>query len=486
MSRGKSIDDLIRTLSNLSLGGDVDSDDLNGSIIEKSTNFDCVQIMTIHASKGLQFPVVIAVCGFKSRKQNQDVYQVHLTDDFGETKKVLMYDKQPQVNDEEIAELKRLYYVAYTRPQFILMLPFYQKFGEKFLTNSFIEYITNNKDEYRIIQDNGESFSNLRKESRKILEPTKNVEINDNQSDQTVNIKKLIKTSNSKKINKHSYSSLSHSLVEVIDVDEEDKEGIIENGLSMFDKLSLTTNGNYDPNQSPLIFPIDYPKGPKLGTALHEIFEGLDFKNSFDNLINKIHRCFKKQGINPKDEWITTTKQMVNEVLNASLPVIHGSNKTTDYIKLNEISLNNKLDEVEFNFNLLMTKLKNYCNGFVDLIFKHGDYYSIVDWKSDRLNEEFTSYSDPVSLKNHVDECYSIQRVLYSYCLIKWLQQSMPNLSLEEIFNNHFGGVYYIFLRGCNQNTSNGVYCQTWKSWDDLENSFREIVKYKVGGIKHD
>ena len=133
-----------------------------------------------------------------------------------------------------------------------------------------------------------------------------------------------------------------------------------------------------------------------------------------------------------------------------------------------------------------MTKLKNYCNGFVDLIFKNGDYYSIVDWKSDRLNEDFVSYSDPVNLKQHVDECYSIQRVLYSYCLINWLKQSMPNKSHEQIFNEHFGGVYYIFLRGCNENTSNGVYAQTWNSWDDLEQSFKEIVKYKVGGINHD
>ncbi|MBO5982977.1 MAG: hypothetical protein J6Q06_03820, partial [Clostridia bacterium] len=114
----------------------------------------------------------------------------------------------------------------------------------------------------------------------------------------------------SKKINKHSYSSLSHSAVEVIDIDEEDKEGIIENGLSMFDKLSIMTIGDYNHLLDPLTFPIDYPKGPKLGTALHEIFEGLDFQNSSDNLVSKIKRCFKKLGINPKEEWIITTKEI--------------------------------------------------------------------------------------------------------------------------------------------------------------------------------
>ena len=71
----KTFDDLIRSLSNLSKGGDYEGDDQNGTIVEKSTNFDCVQIMTIHASKGLQFPVVIAPCGFKKPNRNGKVFK---------------------------------------------------------------------------------------------------------------------------------------------------------------------------------------------------------------------------------------------------------------------------------------------------------------------------------------------------------------------------------------------------------------------------
>ena len=254
----------------------------------------------------------------------------------------------------------------------------------------------------------------------------------------------------------------------------------------MFDKNSKMINGNYDETLLPIDLPNDYPKGPKLGTALHEIFEGLDFVNSSVNLTNKIKRCFRKQGIELKEEWITSTINIVTTVLESKLPIVYGSKVVNEFITLKDITIDNKLDEVEFNFNLIMTKLKNYCNGFVDMIFKHGDYYSIVDWKSDRLNEEFTSYSNPTILKSHVDECYSIQRVLYSYCLINWLKQSMPNKTHEQIFNEHFGGVYYIFLRGCNINTSNGIYVQTWDSWNDLKQAFEEIVKYKVGGVKHD
>lgn len=113
----------------------------------------------------------------------------------------------------------------------------------------------------------------------------------------------------------------------------------------------------------------------------------------------------------------------------------------------------------------------------MDLLFKRGDFYSILDWKSDTLNDDFTSYSDKNELKKRVDDYYSVQRVLYSYCLIKWLKQFYKNKTEEEIFNNHFGGIYYVFLRGANENTSNGVYIQTWESWKVLENEFNNILK---------
>ena len=137
---------------------------------------------------------------------------------------------------------------------------------------------------------------------------------------------------------------------------------------------------------------------------------------------------------------------------------------------------------MEFNYNILDRKLRHYCNGFVDLIFKNGDYYSIVDWKSDTLNEDFEAYNKVDSLAKHVNDCYSIQRVLYSYCLIKWIKMHNNHLTEQEIFEKHFGGVYYIFIRGCNSNTGNGVYCQTWDSYEDLKTSYDEIMKKKIRG----
>ena len=43
--------------------------------------------------------------------------------------------------------------------------------------------------------------------------------------------------------------------------------------------------------------------------------------------------------------------------------------------------------------------------------------------------------------------------------LIKFVGKA-KDLTEEEVFQKHFGGIYYIFLRGCIKDTSNGIYAQ--------------------------
>ena len=483
LSKSKTLEELINNLTNLSKNGDFEGEDQNGTIIEKSTNFDCVQIMTIHASKGLQFPVVIGVCGFKQPFKGAKTYKCHKKDENNNDQQILVFDRTNDVAEEETAEWKRLFYVAYTRPQFLLILPLYNSYGDKFLETSIKDYMENNKGSYKIIYSNKDNYTKLRNKTSEILS-NYNKTSND-QEERIVQdqiLKDLIKENYNKIIQKHSYSSLSH-----IDKKQEDyevnKEGLIEEGLSMFDKLARPINLNYDKEIETLELSLDYPKGAKIGTALHEILAETDFEHYDRNIDNRIKNCFVKQGIKTSDEWINDTKQIVENVVNATLPIINGSKIKNETLNLKSISLDNKLDEVEFNFNILTEQFRNYCNGFVDLIFKKDEYYSIVDWKSDRLYDTFDSYASLDSIKRHVDDAYSIQRVLYSYCLIKWLKLHNKDLSEQEIFEKHFGGVYYIFIRGCNKNTPNGVYAQTWESWNDLEQSFKQIIETKIGGI---
>ena len=289
---------------------------------------------------------------------------------------------------------------------------------------------------------------------------------------------------------KRSYSSLSHRAFaslppKPVDDDEtvEDKEGEMYDGLSIYDQAAKPVSCDYHPEEPPIEVPKDYPRGAEFGTAIHEVFEKTSFaelgSSSFEDALRKtVSSCFSSQRIptTGHDDWIDASVELVKSVLSARIPEIRGAEGTGSYFRLCELPDESLKREAEFNFNVFGQKLQNYCNGFIDLLFKRGEYYSIADWKSDRLNDRFTSFSDAGQLKGHVDEHYSIQRVLYSYCLIKWLKPYYHGQSEEQIFREHFGGVYYVFIRGCAKDTGNGIYCQTWNSWEDLQKAFNQIM----------
>jgi exodeoxyribonuclease V beta subunit len=83
-----------------------------------------VRIMTIHGSKGLEFPVVFVVGGFTKNPNPPRIATYH--DEKGRK----VFDLRPdgdargQMAREEFDELRRLLYVALTRPMFKLYVPF--------------------------------------------------------------------------------------------------------------------------------------------------------------------------------------------------------------------------------------------------------------------------------------------------------------------------------------------------------------------------
>ena len=117
-----SLEDLVRHLEGLARFNE-STDDENGDLVEKSSDSEMVQVMTIHASKGLEFPVVISVAGFKGYyDQAKGPFLYHDKDDiylgFGDNAKATR-------KKEELEEWKRLFYVDFTRASSILVLPYY-------------------------------------------------------------------------------------------------------------------------------------------------------------------------------------------------------------------------------------------------------------------------------------------------------------------------------------------------------------------------
>lgn len=85
-----------------------------------------------------------------------------------------------------------------------------------------------------------------------------------------------------------------------------------------------------------------------------------------------------------------------------------------------------------------------FLRGFIDLVFEREGRYFVVDYKSNHLGPTRDHYASaflsPVMEEHH----YHLQYVLYSVALDRYLRRRIVDYSFER----HFGGVYYLFLRG--------------------------------------
>ena len=87
--------------------------------------------------------------------------------------------------------------------------------------------------------------------------------------------------------------------------------------------------------------------------------------------------------------------------------------------------------------------LTGLMNGFIDLIFRINGKYYIVDWKTNRLG----SYSQSAVNQAMTSEGYLLQAYLYTTATVPILRQRDDSFSYE----NDFGGVIYLFPRGLDE-----------------------------------
>jgi exodeoxyribonuclease V beta subunit len=478
--------------------------------------------MTIHASKGLEFPVVICVGGIKGKNSKiKPGYLFH--DDNNDAKLGFSKFSKDKMFKENDYEWQRIFYVAYTRASALLILPFYDKWENNFsyLNDNISSLFSGPGQEYiKQIHDNNKKYEDLQSEVQTILKELKKIKEEKNPVSENITEEgQLDVTKNlSDKVpelllTKHSYSSLSHRKAEAAVTDDTgartDKDGSTQQplGLSAIDNSENPVKYTALPEDSavlslePTQAPANFPKGKKLGIALHEVFEKADFVKSGnfsdyesvqknEELYRLISACFERQTFNipdkDPDHWLAYTASLLWNTLNAKLPEISGSTPNGSYFSLKEIDNDNRISEAEFNINADFEKLeknflKNYCNGFMDLVFRRiipetgKEVYCVLDWKSDFF--EGKDYSKGKELASHTNNRYSIQRVLYSYSLVKWLCSFYADESEEEVFENHFGGIYYVYVRGAVAGSCSGIYARTWKSWQELEAAFKTIFE---------
>jgi len=416
---------------------------------------NAVQIVTVHRSKGLEYPVVF--CPFLwSHSELRDTDRVVIHD----VKKNAVLHLSPEddalnrAKKEALAENVRMMYVAVTRAKSRCTIGWakIKKAG-----NSAPAYLFHGKE--------GDSNSY---DAKTIAEL--HADLLELADYQTIALMELPEPSAgyirveyglqpelfpartlSKRVPPgwriYSYSSLT-ALGGPEETELPDRDAVVEESKS--DAAEF-------PAESGSIFL--FPRGARAGSALHEIMEQIDFSQTDFGFI--VEQTLKKYGLSGKSddghEWTPVVSHMINNVLSTTLET------GKECFSLAGIPAEKRLAELEFCFSLtpkgnimanqlpddgdggpVANQAEGYIKGFIDLVFQHGERFYIVDWKSNHLGNAPEDYHEERIRQAMLTHNYNLQYRIYTAALVRYLRVRLNSFDYER----HFGGVFYIFLRG--------------------------------------
>lgn len=425
--------------------------------IESDEN--AVKVMTIHKSKGLEFPVVFVPFCWDSAEPSQNRMRTSVVyhDDDGQLHLDLLGKKSDhyyQACDEVLSENLRLLYVALTRAKYRCYLEWGNfKGGETSSINYLLHSNQLNHDEIKVKQlkelcDSKSGILDIDKKSHNFFGPNRctsfrSVPEGAYSLEKESRSRKLVRRIATRKVT-HDWRILSYSyLTHSFDFSEK------------YDHSSVKEKHDGS----------TLPPGARTGLCIHEIFERSDFSADDNVLEGIVHSALERYGFS--DEYFASTMSMVRTVFSQNL--------NDGGMKLQSVSMDMTISEMEFYFPLgklnisrmhevvaryypelsgtggaNLSESQGYLKGFIDLVFCYENRYYIVDWKSNFLGMESSHYTRDAmksEIKNH---SYHLQYLIYTVALYKYLKHSVENFSYDD-----FGGVHYLFVRGMDGESGN-------------------------------
>lgn len=418
--------------------------DNEAEIIRLESDGELIQIVTHHASKGLEYPVVF--CPFLwDLKKDKPPFIVQ--SDGKSTKVVLKNDSEAFTSamevfeGEEASEQKRLAYVALTRARLkcFVYIP----------TTDRVKYATGQNVIGGLWKDNVEPQSEALSEIEYVsFEANTESILKGNET-----VSASLKTINSGRTDLWEYPRLVSYSSLVSDTHSSKADDDFK------DLDEVTVSQKEDDELDDPIFAL--PKGKNTGNVVHSIFEEIEFDNAEKHLEVIID---KMASFNIDKQWKGALSELIRRGLNANLK---------DHIYLKHLTQANKLVEMEFYVpvsGLSRTKMlellgkhpetdqqiiDGYLKGFIDLIFRVGDTYYVLDYKTNHLGNHFDDYSEAALSEEMRSANYDVQYHLYTLALVRFLKSRIPHFD----YDRHFGGVFYLFVRGINPEVaSSGVF----------------------------
>lgn len=398
------------------------------------TDEAAVRIVTIHKSKGLEYNIVIAPCLDSSGKlKNQTLFGYrHPDGDYLVAEKNSMSAEEEQWFEEQLEqENRRLLYVAITRARY-----------QCFIIGS----------------SRNDKASPLQKFTPHLCDLSE-IQFNDTFLDQ-VTIKKV----------KASATSIdrTYAVPASFELKEKNWRKASYSGLSADHQSAPTVSllGIGEDSYDHFIYR-DLRKGAQTGNLLHYIFENINF-TSPDHWGKIIKKAIRRLASPKSEEFLLNLERFLHHILNVNIPLGNG-------FRLADIPSHDRLNELEFDFPLkkinpkqletlsseeapLKVKgsdeMQGIMNGKIDLLFRHNNKYYILDWKSNYLGDTADAYGQD-AVKRAMDENnYHLQYHIYAVAAWKYLDSRIADFD----YDNGFGGVIYLFVRGVRENKETGFF----------------------------
>lgn len=396
---------------------------------------DAVQILTMHASKGLEFPIVFAM-GLTKYSEAPSLL-LRKRDQLLPIKEKGDADHLQSCEENDAEKLRQLY-VALTRAKQRLYVPVMiqnpklkVEIGEASPLDLFDAYLSTQKASYAELYQTIQANAMV------------GIQSMGQRSELSITFEKL---SDPVVICPYQTKESTTFLQEPVSVVVPGVERFVVSYSSL---AKPHANQEYEQEAPPTDFkpatktPHTLPAGNETGLILHEIFEKISFsKNSPEQIREFVQPLLAGTFF---EDWLESIVEIVHNVLTVKL----GSFCFGDLDPFRMWREHEFLLSSSSGLTLGGREMpEGFIKGVIDLVFECQGKYYIVDWKSNWLGSSGEHYSPERLMQAMVQNDYVLQSDVYREALKRFLSAADPR-PFEEIF----GGCYYVFLRGVDPQT---------------------------------
>ena len=427
-----------------------------------------VRVVTIHKSKGLEYPLVFLpfICSHRPVDGSRTLLRYH--DEQGELRIDLRPDAKAveRADGERLGEDLRLLYVALTRARHALWLGVADlkrgKSRESCLHRSALGYVLGGGKAFELPP----RLAALRAGCEDILDleapPTPNDGRFQPPAPEATSLAARVPQ---RRALEHwwiaSYSALAL--------------GGEDSAESAEAPDSLAAQNIHDDDADSHAFPgtpegselHSFPRGPQPGTFLHGLLEWAGregFAYACANDAERREMLARRCQLRGWQQWIDPLDAWLKDYLQAPFPAGDGSlclanlnhyqvemefwfaSHQVDVRRLDDLVRRHTLDGA-VRPTLAASRLNGLFKGFIDLVFEHDGRYYVADYKSNWLGSDSSAYQAEAMRQAVLGKRYDLQYVLYLLALHRQLKARLPDYD----YDRHMGGALYLFLRGGTQ-----------------------------------